>query len=144
MILHIYKDCRDYSATTPLTTIRPESIQVLPTDSGTLAHYQKKMSKAIWRPAPGRKLGFLVVQDDPLLGLIFLASPVIRLAVRDERFFPDADKDFNYGLAMRRYMDMSVCVASQPIAWHWNLGKLMALIAPTLGDYVNARYPSDL
>jgi hypothetical protein len=102
------------------------------------------MSKAIWRPAPGRKLGFLVVQDDALLSLIFLASPVIRLKVRDERLFPDAGKDFNYGLAMRSYMDMSVCVASQPIAWHWNLGKLMALIAPTLGDFVNARYPDDL
>jgi hypothetical protein len=145
MILqNIYEDRRDYSATTPLTTIRPESIQVLPTDSGTLATYQKRMSKATWRPAPGRKLGFLVVQDDALLGLVFLASPVIRLAVRDERLFPNADKDFNYGLAMRSYMDMSVCVASQPIGWHWNLGKLMALISPTLGDYVNARYPSDL
>src|ERR1035438_9244725 len=114
MILqNIYEDRRDYSATTPLTTIRPESIQVLPTDSGTLAHYQKKMSKAIWRPAPGRKLGFLVVQDDALLGLIFLASPVIRLAVRDDFLFPDAPPDFDYGRALRSYMDLSVCVGAQ-------------------------------
>src|ERR1017187_6479839 len=125
MILHIYKDCRDYSATTPLTTIRPESIQVLPTDSGTLATYQKKISKAIWRPAPGRKLGFLVVQDDSLLGLIFLASPVIRLTARDEHLFPNAPKNFNYGSALKDYMDMSVCVAAQPIGWHWNIGKLL-------------------
>jgi hypothetical protein len=89
-------------------------------------------------------LGFLIVQDDALLGLIFLASPVIRVAVRDKFLFPGADKDFNYGLALRSYMDMSVCVASQPIGWHWNLGKLAALIAPTLGNFVNARYPDDL
>ena len=40
-------------------------------------------------------------------------------------------------------MDVSVCVGAQPIAWHWNLGKLMALLAPTLGDYVETRYPND-
>lgn len=38
---------------------------------------------------------------------------------------------------------MSVCVAAQPIGWHWNIGKLLAMIAPTLGDYVEARYPKD-
>ena len=101
------------------------------------------MSKAVWRPAPGRKLGFLVVQDDSLLGLIFLASPVIRLGVRDSYLFPDAGPNFDYGRAMREYMDLSVCVAAQPVGWHWNLGKLMALIAPTLGDYVTERYPCD-
>jgi hypothetical protein len=41
-------------------------------------------------------------------------------------------------------MDMSVCVATQPLGWYWNLGKLMALIAPTLGDKVEARYPEDV
>ena len=134
---------RDYPLTTPLTMIRPADIHVLSCSSGVMAHYQKLMSKAKWRPAPGRKLGFLVVQDDSLLGLVFLASPVIRLEVRDKYLFPNADAKFRYGTATRDYMDMSVCVASQPIAWHWNLGKLMALIAPTLSDHVNARYPKD-
>jgi hypothetical protein len=89
------------------------------------------------------------MQDESILGLIFLASPVIRLSARDEYLFPesyrrqhlDAKGKFNYGLATRNYMDMSVCVGAQPIGWHWNLGKLMALIAPTLTDYVEARYP---
>ena len=83
------------------------------------------------------------MQDEFLLGLIFLASPVIRLGVRDEYLFPNPPAGFNYGLALREHMDMSVCVAAQPIGWHWNLGKLMAMIAPTLGDYVESRYPED-
>lgn len=124
--------------TTPLTIIRPEAIQVLPISSGLMKIYQNQMSRAIWRPAPGRKLGFVVTQDEALLGLIFLASPVIRLKVRDAFLFSDAST-FN----LREYMDLSVCVAAQPIGWHWNLGKLMALIAPTLGDYVETRYPND-
>jgi hypothetical protein len=144
-------DRRDFAVTTPLMAIRPTGIRVLSVSSGVLAHYQKLMSKAIWRPAPGRKLGFLVVQDDSILGLIFLASPVIRLAARDEYLFPedyrsvhlDAKGKFNYGKATCEYMDMSVCVSAQPIGWHWNLGKLMALIAPTLGDYVDGRYSHD-
>lgn len=142
--MYIYDDDRrDHPVTTPLMMVRPDAIKILSTDSGTMSHYQDNMSKATWRPAPGRKLGFIVMQDDVLLGLIFLASPVIRLTARDGYLFPDAGKDFNYGLAMRNYMDMSVCVSAQPIGWHWNLGKLMALIAPTLGDFVNARYPDD-
>lgn len=136
-------ECRDYLVTTPLAMIDPDTVRVMTVSSGVMASYQRRMSKAIWRPAPGRKLGFIVMQGDALLGLIFLASPVIRLSARDDYLFPDAPKGFNYGLATREYMDMSVCVASQPIAWYWNLGKLMALIAPTLGDYVRARYPDE-
>ena len=128
---------RDFSTTTPLMEIHPADIRVLSVGSGVLAHYQKQMSKAIWRPAFGRKMGFLVMQDEHLLGLLFLASPVIRLSVRDA--YLGITKD--YGTAMRDYMDVSVCVAAQPVGWHWNLGKLMALLAPTLGDYVLSRYP---
>jgi hypothetical protein len=40
-------------------------------------------------------------------------------------------------------MDMSVCVGAQPIGWYWNIGKLCALIAPTLGDCIEQRYPDD-
>ena len=136
-------DHLDYPISTPLEIIDLARVRILSASSLVLAHYQKNMSKAIWRPAPGRKLGFLVVMDSLLLGLIFLASPVIRLTARDEYLFPKAEKGFKYGVVMKDYMDMSICVASQPIGWHWNLGKLMALIAPTLGDYVNSRYPKD-
>jgi len=132
-------DRRDFAVTTRLQEIRPDDIRVLTVGSNILAHYQHQMSKAVWRPAPGRKLGFLVTQDDTLLGLIFLASPVVRLSVRDA-FLGITE---NFGIALRHYMDMSVCVSTQPLGWHWNLGKLMALIAPTLGDYITARYPLD-
>jgi hypothetical protein len=108
-----------------------------------MTFYQKRMSRAVWRPAAGRKLGFLVVHDEALLGLIFLASPAKCLSVRDHYLFPNAPKKFKYGIALKEYMDMSVCVAAQPIGWHWNLGKLMAMIAPTLGDYVEARSPME-
>lgn len=133
---------RDFSITTPLMEVEPEKISILTVSSGVMAHYQKQMSKAVWRPAPGRKLGFLVTQDEHLLGLIFLASPVLRLSARDSFLFPGLTAS-EIGKATRQYMDMSVCVASQPIAWHWNLGKLTAMLAPTLGDYVQARYPDD-
>jgi hypothetical protein len=151
MALKYDTERRDFAVTTPLTMIRPEAIRVVSVSSGVMAHYQKLMSKAVWRPAPGRKLGFLVMQDENLLGLIFLASPVIRLSARDEYIWPekyrnqhlDAKGKFNYGTATREYMDMSVCVSSQPVGWHWNLGKLMAMLAPTLGNYVETRYPLD-
>jgi hypothetical protein len=144
---------KDYATSTALTLIHPDKIRVLTTPSSVIAFYQKRMSKADWRPAPGRKLGFLVVQDDYLLGLLFLATPVIRMTVRDDYLFPPSVRFkwmmehnasiFNIGLATRDFMDLSVCVSAQPIGWHWNLGKLMALIAPTLGDFVNARYSQD-
>jgi hypothetical protein len=105
--------------------------------------YQAQMSKAVWKPSSGRGLGFLVAHDGALLGLIALTSPVIRLTVRDNFLFPGAPDGFNYGWALRGYTDLSVCVAAQPIGWHWNIGKLLAMIAPTLGDYVKARYPKD-
>jgi hypothetical protein len=146
-------DRKDYAFTTPLMQVRPEEIKVLTVSSGVLAFYKQRMSKADWRPAPGRKLGFLVVQGDFLLGLLFLATPVIRMTVRDDYLFPPQAQAewaaqhtlsrFSIGLATRDYMDLSVCVASQPIGWHWNLGKLMALLAPTLGDHVNRRYDRD-
>jgi hypothetical protein len=41
-------------------------------------------------------------------------------------------------------MDLSVCVSTQPIGWHWNLGKLLALLATTLGDAFQERYGEDL
>jgi hypothetical protein len=129
----------EYPTTTPLMMIHPERIRIVPLTAGMIK-YQRAMSKARWRPSYGRNLGFLVVQDDALLGLIFLATPVIRLTVRDNYLFPGVK---NPGNESRSYMDMSVCVAAQPIGWHWRIGKLLALIAPTLGDYIEARYPEN-
>ena len=127
----------------PLFEINPDLIWVKQVDSGTLARLQKEMSKAVWRPAPGRKLGFKVMHDQTLIGLIFLASPVINLSERDKHLNFPTDKKLK-GKMLREVMDISVCVSAQPIGWHWNLGKLCALLAPTLGDFFKERYGDDL
>jgi hypothetical protein len=134
---------KSYSVTTPLFEIEPNKIEVIQVSAGVMTYYQKQMSKAVWRPAFGRKLGFLVVHGEHLLGLIFLASPVLALSVRDAYLFPGMAKQ-EKGKVIQGYMDMSVCVAAQPIGWHWNLGKLMAMIAYTLGDFVEDRYGQSL
>jgi hypothetical protein len=133
----------DWPMTTPLQVLDPAKIRILQVPMNTMARYQRQMSKAVWKPAPGRKLGFFVIHDDALLGLIALASPVIRLKVRDDFLFPNAPYDFDYGRALRSYMDMSVCVAAQPIGWHWRLGKLLAMLATTLGPEIEQAYPDD-
>jgi uncharacterized protein DUF4338 len=137
------ENLKSYSVTTPLFEIEPNKIEVVQVSSGVIAYYQKQMSRAVWRPAFGRKLGFLVIHEKHLLGLIFLASPVLALSVRDTHLFSGMAKE-EKGKALQGYMDMSVCVAAQPIGWHWNLGKLMAMIAYTLGDFVEERYGQKL
>lgn len=127
----------------PLFMIDPKKIWVKQSDSGRMAVMQKQMSKAVWRPAPGRKLAFEVMHDQVLIGLIFLASPVINLTDRDVFLGLSRDPKVK-GAQLRKVMDVSVCVSAQPIGWHWNLGKLCALLAPTLGDFFKARYGEDL
>jgi hypothetical protein len=133
----------DKPYTCPLFEIDPKKIWVEQVDSGVMAFWQKQMSKAVWRPAPGRKLGFIVRHDKDMIGLIFLASPVINLTERDKRLNMPKDPKLK-GKALRSVMDISVCVSAQPIGWHWNLGKLCAMLAPTLGDFFKARYGEEL
>jgi hypothetical protein len=133
---------QEYSVPThPLTVIDPEAITVrrLPVDD--MARLQKSMSRAVWRPAPGRKRAFVVEHRGSLVGLLFFASPVINLGPRDRYLDLPADAS-EKGRALRGYMDLSVCVSAQPIGWHWNLGKMLALLAPTLGDLMD--YPEPL
>lgn len=123
--------------------IDPAKIHVVQVDAGKMVEYQKKMSKAIWRPAPGRKLAFFVYHDYDLLGLIFLASPVINMTERDKALNLSSDGSIK-GKQLRNIADISVCVASQPFGWRWNGGKLMAMIATTLGDFWKQRYNDEL
>jgi hypothetical protein len=88
-------------------------------------------------------LAFLVTHGEQLLGLIFLAGPVMNLKPRDEHLGLADMTLSERGFALRNYMDMSVCVGARPIGWYWNIGKLCALIAPTLGDCIEQRYPDD-
>lgn len=121
----------------------PDRIKVVQIDTGKMIEFQKNMSKAVWRPAPGRKLAFLVYHDFDLLGLIFLASPVINMTERDLFLKLSSDKS-EKGRELRNIADISVCVSSQPFGWRWNGGKLMAMIATTLGDFWKERYGDEL
>lgn len=130
-----------FDPTCPLIEISPARVRVLPTSQGTMKVLQRQMSHAPWNQA-FRNLSFVVIHDDHLLGLICLAAPVPRLKVRDDFLFPGLSPP--HTTRLRSYMDMSVCVGAQPCAWHWNLGKLCAMLAPTLGDYVMDRYGDEL
>lgn len=123
--------------------IDPDSIFVEQCPTDVMVSYQRLMSRAVWRPAPGRKLAFLVKHNDDLLGLLFLASTVINLGPRDRFLDLPADSS-KRGLALRHYADLSVCVAIQPAGWRWNLGKMLALLAPTLGDFWQNAYGDPL
>ena len=126
-----------------ITQLDTKKIRVEQFTSGEIQKIQPKISKAIWRPAPGRKLGFLVFYGNDLLGAAFLASPVINLGARDSALnLPKNSSD--KGKELRHYADLSVCVATQPFGWYWNGGKLIALIATTLGDFWFERYGDEL
>jgi len=125
----------DYNTSHSLTEINPSNIWVEQVSVNVMQYMQPKCSKAVWRPAPGRKLAFLLRHENKVIGLIFLASPIINLSVRDE-FLGLSKNPSIRGKQLREYYDMSVCVGIQPLAWYWNIGKLCALIAPTLGDFI--------
>lgn len=119
-------DVDDPEATHALTMLHPEQITLRRLPQARVVALQMAASKAVWRPAPGRKNGYGVYHSNDLIGLMFLASPVINMGARDTYLkLPQEDK----GYALRRVADMSVCVGIQPLAWHWNVGKLVALLA---------------
>jgi hypothetical protein len=136
--------------TTPLFEIDPQQIRVTPVPSFEMVALQKRMSRAVWRPY-GRRLAFKIEHASPpgLLGIVLLTNPVINLAVRDQAFhFPgrgEVDAEgLRRGTSLRRYADMSICVGAQPIGWHWNLGKLCAMVATTLGQEWTQAYGDPL
>lgn len=123
--------------------INPNQIYVEQVKSSVIAKLQPLMSKAIWRPAPGRKLGFLIKHENDLLGVAFLASPVISMSARDT-YLGLSKNGSERGSELRGYADLSGCVATQPFGWHWNGGKLVALMATTFGDFWEDRYGDEL
>jgi hypothetical protein len=120
-----------------------KKIKVYQIDTGTMIRLQKQMHKAVWRPAPGRKLAFIVTYEDKILGLIFFASPVINMLARDNVLNLSKDSS-EKGKQLRNIADMSICAASQPFGWKWNGGKLIAMIATTLGNFWEERYKEEL
>lgn len=104
-----------------------------------------RATRLVVRPAPGRKMAYALRHGTDLVGLMFLASPVINLAARDAALALPTDLA-KKGRTLRRYMDLSVCVGIQPLAWHWNLGKLVALLASCadVARDFRGRYGEDL
>jgi hypothetical protein len=128
--------------TTPLFEIDPQQIRIAPVPSFEMVALQNGMSRATWRPY-GRRLAFKVIHEYALLGIVLLTNPVITLGVRDRAFNFPAD-GVKRGTVLRQYADMSVCVGAQPISWYWNLGKLVAMVATTLGDEWTQAYGDPL
>jgi hypothetical protein len=123
--------------------INIESIRIEQVPVSRAVSLQPRMSKAVWRPAPGRKLAFIIRHDQDLLGVAFLASPVINMGARDEALRLSKDPS-EKGRQLRNYADLSACVPAQPFGWYWNGGKMIALLATTLGDYWFDRYGDEL
>jgi hypothetical protein len=104
-----------------------------------MVHYQRALSRAVWKPR-FRNLAFVVKHEDQKIALICLSSPVLnRMPPRDDYLGLPAD-DTARGVALREYAELSVCVGIQPLAWYWNIGKLAALLATTLGDFWERSY----
>lgn len=132
-----------FTTSTPAIDINPLNINVRQVPTNVITTLQSQMSKAIWRPAPGRKLGFLIEYEQHLLGIAFLASPVINMKQRDNHLQMPTDPSLK-GKELRHFADLSVCVSAQPFGWHWNGGKLVALLATTFGDAWYERYGDEL
>jgi hypothetical protein len=133
----------DETISTPAIKINPYEIRVEQVSAGQIEKMQPLMSKANWRPAPGRKLGFQIMFKNHLLGIAFLASPVINLGPRDIYLNLPKNKS-EKGKELRHFADLSVCVPAQPFGWHWNGGKLIAMLSTTFGDFWTDRYGDEL
>lgn len=123
--------------------LEPDLIELVPTDKTEFVRFQRRMSSANWNPAPGRFMPFLLKHEDAVIGLLNLNTPVMNLGPRDK--YLGLDPSFKIkGKQLRQYADMGTCIGAQPLAWHWNLGKLIAMIAPTLGDYWYDKYGDEM
>ena len=127
----------------PLVYVDPERIQIQRVSSARMVSYQQSLSRAVWKPR-FRNLAFTLVHEDTTIAIICLSSPVLnRMPARDDHLnLPRDDKE--RGTALRSYAELSVCVGVQPLAWHWNIGKLAALVATTLGDEWSTAYGDEM
>jgi hypothetical protein len=133
------------SYTHGLIELDPHLIDISKISTGDLFGIVKHVSKATTRPAPGRTFGFAVWHDDSLLGVMGFSSPVINLGVRDQYLeFPKDPSEKGY--VLKQYLDMSTCVGLQPISWHWNVGKLISMLATSskVSSFYKHQYKDDL
>lgn len=131
--------------TVPNYLLGTDAIDVQPCELRELVRLQAVMGKGpnVWKPSPGRQMAFTVTHDDDIIGLLLLSSTVLNLGPRDRAL--DLPKDAKLkGKELRHYMDLAVCIAAQPLGWHWNIGKLIAMLATTLGPEYEAKYGDEL
>lgn len=132
------------SLTAPLRMMKSEDILLEEVGLSAMVTYQLEASKVTWRPSPGRHLSYVLTHHNDIIGLIALASPVMNMKQRDLFLgLPSHDMRAK-GLALRHYCDLSVCVGIQPLAWHWNLGKLCAMVATTVAPDYLKKYGQEL
>lgn len=123
----------------------PDDVEVRGSTVGDIRTLQGRMGKGrnVWKPSPGRHVPFTIHIKDRLAAIGLLSSCVLSLRARDQFLALPTDSS-ERGKELRHYMDLAVAIGAQPIAWHWNIGKLVALVAPTMGDVFRTQYGDDL
>jgi len=97
----------------------------------------------VWKPSPGRQLPHTLHIGEKMVGLLLLSSCVLNLKERDQYLQLPTDPS-ERGTALRQYMDLAVAIGAQTISYYWNIGKLIALLAPTLVDEFQTKYRDEL
>lgn len=123
--------------------LNPDAIRVVSVSKTEAVRMQRLTSKAAWKPSPGRCMPYVITEGSDMIGLMFLTSPVVNMGDRD-RFLGLPKDNTARAVALRHYVDMSICVGVQPLAWHWNIGKLVAMIAPTMGPEYMDRFGDEM
>lgn len=123
--------------------ILPEEIQMEEISLRDLVYLRKMCSKFVGGACPWRAMSYIFIHKGDIVGLLGLSSPMKNLKPRDEFLcLPRTAKE--KGVALKGYLEMRVCVGIQPLSWYWNLGKMVALVAPTLGPQYKLKYGDDL
>lgn len=125
------------------TFLSPNDISFTEVSLREMVAFQRAASKITWRPSPGRHLSYILTHDMRIIGLVHLASPVMTMTKRDRHLRLPEDPKLR-GAALKNYMDLSVCVGIQPLAWYWNLGKLCAMCSTTLCPAYKEKYGEQL
>lgn len=117
-------------------------IQIIIADNPTLwIKIREYLGSFTYRQPPGRNMKFFIYQDNWLLGILELSSPVMNLKVRDDYLkLQSSDK----GNKLKNIAEMSTCMATQPFGYFYNGGKLIALLGTTVKSEYYTKYGNEL
>lgn len=122
--------------------IKIEDIEIkIAEDPGIWIKIREYMGSFTYRQPPGRNMKFFINQNDWLLGILELSSPVINLKARD-KFLELGGK--NKGKRLRNIANMTTCMATQPFGYFFNGGKLIALLGSTVEKEYKEKYGDTL